>query len=327
MKLNITLLSSIFYLSAFNGELQQEAKFNATSVSASSDPYLNNLISNLNQVVKDFKDIPVKQSRASTVTRLTVSNEATAKKFARLAGAAYCSDSTLSSWKCNHCSVYGGLKVVKVFDNSKHETRGFVGLDTVNRIVVISFRGTSNIKNWVQNVKIAKTDLFSGNSKIQVHLGFKQARDALSPVYTPVVSELLKSNPGFKLVVVGHSLGGAIGNLAAIDLQASQKLSWGNIQLFTYGQPRVGNADFANWFDSLNLLSTRVTNDQDIVPHVPPRSMSFNHYFVEMWLHKNSAKICSTSQIEDASCSLSAEPFLNVSDHLTYWDVRLGGSC
>ncbi|KAI9293109.1 alpha/beta-hydrolase, partial [Neoconidiobolus thromboides FSU 785] len=163
--------------------------------------------------------------------------------------------------------------------------------------------------------------------KVQVHLGFKQARDALSLVYTPVVKDLLKNNPGFKLVVTGHSLGGAIANLAAIDLQASQQLSWGNIQLFTYGQPRVGNSDFATWFDSLSLLSTRVTNNKDIVPHVPPRSMSFNHYFVEMWLHNNQAKICSTSQIEDPSCSLSTEPFLSVDDHLTYWDIRLGGTC
>ncbi|KAI9290798.1 hypothetical protein K502DRAFT_353613, partial [Neoconidiobolus thromboides FSU 785] len=177
MKLNIGLLSSLFCLSAINSELQQQAKLNATSVS--SDPYLNNLIDNLNQLVKDFKDIPVRESRGSPVNRLIVSNEATAKKMARLAGAAYCGDSTLANWSCNHCSVYGGLKVVKVFEDTKYETRGYIGLDPTNKFIVVSFRGTSNIKNWVQNVKVDKVDLFSGNSKVQVHLGFKQARDAL----------------------------------------------------------------------------------------------------------------------------------------------------
>ncbi|KAI9292214.1 alpha/beta-hydrolase, partial [Neoconidiobolus thromboides FSU 785] len=247
MELNNILLASLFYLSAINGVLQQKAKLSCTL--ASSDFYFNNLIHDLSQVFKDFKDIPVRETKGPPINRLFISDEVTAKRIARLPGAAYC---------------------VKAFNENRYETRGYIGLDPTNKFIVVPFRGTSNIKNWVQNVKVDKVDLFSGNSKVQVHLGFKQARDALSLVYTPVVKDLLKNNPGFKLVVTGHSLGGAIANLAAIDLQASQQLSWGNIQLFTYGQPRVGNSDFATWFDSLSLLSTRVTNNKDIVPHVPP---------------------------------------------------------
>lgn len=43
-----------------------------------------------------------------------------------------------------------------------------------------------------------------------------------------------------------------------------------NIQVMTFGQPRVGNAAFASYYSRHVPNTIRVVNEHDIVPHLPP---------------------------------------------------------
>lgn len=43
-----------------------------------------------------------------------------------------------------------------------------------------------------------------------------------------------------------------------------------NVQVMTFGQPRIGNAVFASLYSELVPNTIRVTHDHDIVPHLPP---------------------------------------------------------
>lgn len=43
-----------------------------------------------------------------------------------------------------------------------------------------------------------------------------------------------------------------------------------NVQVVTFGQPRVGNTAFASRYSKLVPNTIRVTNKHDIVPHLPP---------------------------------------------------------
>ena len=59
-------------------------------------------------------------------------------------------------------------------------------------------------------------------------------------------------HPNFKVVFTGHSLGGALSTMAALDYY--DKYGGGairNAYLYTYGSPKVGNKVFADWFSSL----------------------------------------------------------------------------
>jgi len=60
---------------------------------------------------------------------------------------------------------------------------------------------------------------------------------------------------------------------AAIDLH----LLGLNVNYFyNYGCPRVGNPNFANWLNGLNIgFKARIVHDKDIVPHLPPESFGF----------------------------------------------------
>ena len=101
--------------------------------------------------------------------------------------------------------------------------------------------------------------------------------------------------------VVGHSLGAAMGALAAFDLAEAAAASsphdgegdsdtapappkWRIGRVYTYGQPRTGNKEFAAAFDArlatLGVTHFRVVDYMDIVPHLPTANMLW-----EGWKH------------------------------------------
>ena len=55
------------------------------------------------------------------------------------------------------------------------------------------------------------------------------------------------------------------------------------VSLKTYGQPRVGNANFAKFVNQMTDRTERVVHYADIVPHLPAQSYGFQHYNMEYW--------------------------------------------
>jgi hypothetical protein len=98
------------------------------------------------------------------------------------------------------------------------------------------------------------------------------------------IKEAVRSYPGYSVIFTGHSLGGAVANLAS----ASFILQFPNtdVKLYTFGQPRVGNDKYAEYLDKLILTSYRVVHKKDIVPHKPAYNVGFRHSGTEIW-YKN----------------------------------------
>lgn len=92
-------------------------------------------------------------------------------------------------------------------------------------------------------------------SGCQVHTGFHEAFLEGFPTVLAAFTSLKAENPDYRTVVTGHSLGGAIATITATELRRQ-----GNeVQLFTYGSPRVGNAELAAFITSAGNNS-RVTH-------------------------------------------------------------------
>ena len=66
--------------------------------------------------------------------------------------------------------------------------------------------------------------------------------------------------------VAGHSLGGSLATLAAIDLQ--KKRHFPQLHVYTYGAPRTGNHAFSREYDELCPHTWHVINDRS--PPFPP---------------------------------------------------------
>lgn len=69
-------------------------------------------------------------------------------------------------------------------------------------------------------------------------------------------------------------------------LQVNQNAQ--NVQVMTFGQPRVGNAAFASYYSQLVPKTIRVTNEHDIVPHLPP----YYSYFPHKTYHHFPREVC-----------------------------------
>lgn len=68
-------------------------------------------------------------------------------------------------------------------------------------------------------------------------------------------------------MLTGHSLGGAIATIAAAEWQGERDVA----AVYTFGQPRVGRADFADFIRrhyGENIF--RFVNNRDVVTRVPP---------------------------------------------------------
>ncbi|KAG9293168.1 hypothetical protein G9A89_010505 [Geosiphon pyriformis] len=76
---------------------------------------------------------------------------------------------------------------------------------------------------------------------------------------------------------IGHCVGGVIATLAAIDYSRTLEDLNVIIQVFTFGQPRVGDLEFAKIVNKRkNLRIYRVTHSDDIVPRLPRRQQILN---------------------------------------------------
>ncbi|KAL1695934.1 Alpha/Beta hydrolase protein, partial [Schizophyllum commune] len=169
-----------------------------------------------------------------------------------------------------------------------------------------------------------------------------------------------------KVAVVGHSLGGALAELDAVYLalnlpkaleEASSSLTanitsiLGNITMkagissktvsttnvtvkaITFGKPRVGNKAWAELVDK-HVNMTRVNNERDVVPVIPPMSLGYLHPRGEVhMLGPGNAVACpGNDDTKDAQCQDKTVPTLlqgSIMDHLgPYEGIMIGtNSC
>ena len=141
---------------------------------------------------------------------------------------------------------------------SRGEAQCFVA--TTADLVLVCFRGTTSLGDWLSNLNVATTNTATIGT---VHSGFLgQFNDLRQQIET-----IFASRPGRKVILSGHSLGGALAALGAATWSDVQSL----LGLYTYGQPLAGQDDFAALMEvRLGDRYLRFVNDADVVPRVPP---------------------------------------------------------
>ena len=125
---------------------------------------------------------------------------------------------------------------------------------------VISLRGTqpSQWKDVLADLRFWRIDPAGSGEKI--HSGVWKQAFSLLPA---IIRNTEEEKP---VAVTGHSLGGAMAVIVAGFLM---KMGYTVTDLYTFGQPRVGNKKFVQRVEA-GCNWQRFVNNNDIVPSVPP---------------------------------------------------------
>ncbi|CAD8108992.1 unnamed protein product [Paramecium sonneborni] len=238
-----------------------------------------------------------------------LANELTAFSFA-----AYCNLEDILNWNVGTISEqYPHLSKIQIFENIELETRGYIAYNSHSQAITVVFRGSQNLKNFIADIDAQKIE-FNPICKCQVHEGFFAAYTSLKIHLDVLLGEYRMKYPYAKYHVTGHSLGGAMATLFASELSMIGL----KVTLVTVGSPRVGDSDFYDWFSTLKVTHSRLTNKKDIGPHLPLAKYDFEHVNTEIW-YKDGINyvICEEVKGEDPTCSASVQ-YPNLNDHLTY---------
>ncbi|KAE8161391.1 Alpha/Beta hydrolase protein [Aspergillus tamarii] len=163
-------------------------------------------------------------------------------------------------------------------DDTITDTAGFVAVDNTNKAIVVAFRGSYSVRNWVTDATFPQTDpgLCKG---CRAELGFWTAWKVVRDRIIKTLDELKPEHSDYKIVVVGHSLGAAIASLAAADLRTKNY----DAILYAYAAPRVANKALAEFITNQGN-NYRFTHNDDPVPKLPLLTMGYVHISPEYYI-------------------------------------------
>jgi pimeloyl-ACP methyl ester carboxylesterase len=129
----------------------------------------------------------------------------------------------------------------------------------------LAIEGSDELIDWRRNFEFLLTSS-------DTHLGFANYA-------TLLMAQMLASgvvlDPTHRVIITGHSLGGAVASIIAAHLQDHIP----DLHLVTFGSPRPGGSRFSK---RLKLPHHRYVHGDDIVPHLPSRLLGFRHTTVAM---------------------------------------------
>jgi len=167
---------------------------------------------------------------------------------------------------------------------AKPEAFGFVVREEATGAVIVSIRGTLTPEEWVKNFTAIPNPWNEVPGFGVVHLGFEQM---WRRIRASVFAALDGVPTGTRITFLGHSLGGAMATLGAVDV--NKNLGRTGVDLCTFGSPRTGKVRFRVNFNRLISNAFRVTNSRDIVPHVPSVLTAWNHVGLQIEVHSKVA--------------------------------------
>ncbi|KAG0476194.1 hypothetical protein HPP92_012624 [Vanilla planifolia] len=187
-------------------------------------------------------------------------------------------------------------------------TQAFIFCDKAEdaKVIVLAFRGTEpcNALDWITDVDLSWLSLGKFG---KAHLGFMRAlglqdekdinkgfpvdhpghHDGRELAYYAIretLKDLLGEHRRAKILITGHSLGGALAVVfpAILAIHEQHNILNSIHGVMTYGQPRVGDAEFGRNLDAvLKSKYHRMVYRYDIVPRVPfdkPPIALFKHF-------------------------------------------------
>lgn len=142
--------------------------------------------------------------------------------------------------------------------------------------IIISFTGTNDIRDILEHMAIVKKKTPYG----KIHYGFW---DAWIDITESINKSIHKIEFAKKdIYVTGHSLGGALACLCAVDFPYKYQIK----RVVTFGCPKIGNLTWKKTFNKIIKCETvRYVNNHDIVTKNP--KLFYVHVMKPVYFDKN----------------------------------------
>ena len=162
---------------------------------------------------------------------------------------------------------------VHFFNDQRQGMTDWVNTDTQayathdDRMILIAIRGTAEKWDAWRDGDAEQVPVEDGVGK--AHQGFHEGYVAVKAFLAEYIERFSTGNQ--RILVCGHSLGGAIALLVAEWIRRNYDP---DVILYTFGSPRAGDAEFVEGAKS--LVHHRIVNNNDPVPSVPAAWMDTN---------------------------------------------------
>ncbi|CAH1420160.1 unnamed protein product [Lactuca virosa] len=159
--------------------------------------------------------------------------------------------------------------IIKFVKNSSMLRPGYyIGVDIRNKLVIFGIRGTHTVYDFITDI-VSSSDVEVNFEGYSTHFGTAEAARWFLTHEMGTIKDCLHKHQGFRLRLVGHSLGGAIASMLAIMIRKKTCDELGfSPEIVTavgYGTPPCVSRDLA---DSCSDFVTTVCMQDDIIPRL-----------------------------------------------------------
>ncbi|MDX2469167.1 MAG: lipase family protein [SAR324 cluster bacterium] len=170
---------------------------------------------------------------------------------------------------------------VTFLDDSETDAQAYFFANDIE--IVIAFRGTASSSDALADLKFWKESTPYGN----IHAGFASQYKNLMPLLNDLIKPYKTKH--HRIWVTGHSLGGALAAIFAVQVPANFQAKIGGI--YTYGQPEVGDQEFTEQLDArFPDAYFRMTSERDKVSDIVPGTN--NHAGIEIFYNAEGQPFC-----------------------------------
>jgi predicted lipase len=181
-----------------------------------------------------------------------------------------------------------------LLDQTSTDTQCALLSDTAGSAIYIVFRGSEKRLDWNTNFNfeqemvefqqtVVQEQIVQEREQVYPYQGESQAGAKMHrgfvAAYLSVREQIhnyLRSHAAASVTVTGHSLGGALATLCAVDVQYNFSSQFA-IDIYTFGAPRVGNQGFRESFNRRVPASYRFVFGMDLVPALPRPWQGYSH--------------------------------------------------
>jgi hypothetical protein len=196
-----------------------------------------------------------------------------------------------------------------------------------DRQLWVAFRGTTCISTLIDDATCGRTRITLPNhpefDEVYIHTGFVEHLSSIQSNLETDILRTISSRTSIRdIFFVGHSLGGATAQIAALYMGSLLKGVSLDIRVscIGFGSPRISCGDQASAaFKECVHENVRVINEDDIVPMLPPRSFGYKHHGKALWMQDSVtyslSKGCVCHSHNDTARIQQLRPLKAIHDH------------